>query len=134
MDFFRQFLGLRYYFSPVPTPHFRFAVIFLILGGLLILSGIMLRIYRRKGIKDEILKKMLRHYPRFFEVFGGIMILLVLIRISGVPYLSMRLWWAIFGLLFIYFVVSRLIKFKAEYHSRLERLKQNERIGRFFKK
>ena|SRR3989338_5787605 len=130
----KPLLSLKYYLSPVPNPDFRYATALLVLGGLMILIGIGIQLYRRKWMKDEIAKKVIRRYPRFLKLFGGLIILLTLMRTAGIPYLSMRLWWVILGLFGLYFILTRLGRFKAEYRSRLERIKENQRIGRFSQK
>lgn len=126
-----RLLSLQYYFTPLPDPNFRFAAFFIGLGILLILIGIFLQIYRRKFLKDEILKKILKRYPRFFNIFGILIILLTLIRIAGIQYLSMRVFWVIYGLLFLYYAFTRLMPFKGEYRERVQRLHSNVQKKRY---
>lgn len=125
-----KLLNPKYFFAPIPNPDFQYATLLFIAGVILIVIGIGVRFYL-KSATDAVFKKMLKHTPRFFILFGGVLILLVLIRIAGIPYMAMRLWWLIYGLLFLYFALTRLSRFPKEYQSRLKKIAESEKQKKY---
>lgn len=120
-----RFLNLRYYFVPLPDPNFQFTKLTLLIGALLILCGVAMGIYRKKYLKDSIARKILKLYPGRLKLYGFLILLLLLFREQGIPYLSMRLWWFVVLALFLYTFLSLAFRYKQEYSKRQKRMKKN---------
>ena len=90
-----RFLTLSYWLTRFPNPDFKYTKLSLAIGLLLILCGVALNIYRKKKVKEPVLKKMLKKYPGKLELFGFILLVLLYFRKVGIPYLAMRIWWLI---------------------------------------
>jgi len=120
-----RFLSLRYYFIPLPDPNFQFTKLTLLIGVLLILMGFALGIYRKKYLKNSIIKKMLKIYPGRLRLYGFLVLLLLIFREQGIPYLSMRLWWFVLLVFFLYTFLKLAFTFKKEYAKRKERERKN---------
>jgi hypothetical protein len=120
-----RFLNLRYYFVPLPDPNFQFTKLTLLLGLLLILVGVAFGIYRKKYIKDSIAKKMLKAYPGKLKIYGFLILLLLVFREQGIPYLSMRIWWFVLLAFFLYSFLKLAFNYKKDYSKRRARMKKN---------
>ncbi len=120
-----RFLTLRYYFIPLPDPNFQFTKLTLLIGGLLILSGFALGFYRKKHLKDPIAKKLIKAYPGKLRTYGFLVLMLLVFREMGIPYLSMRIWWFVLLAFFLYQVAKFAFSYKSEYQKRAKRVKQN---------
>ncbi len=129
-----RFLSLRYYFIPLPDPNFQFTKLTLLIGLLLLLSGFALGIYRKKYLKDEIARKILRIYPGRLRLYGFLILLLLVVREQGIPYLSMRIWWFVVLAFFLYTFVGLGLKYKKEYERRLGRAKKNKTKAKYLPK
>ena len=120
-----RFLHLQYYFVPLPDPNFQFTKLTLLIGILLILSGFALGIYRKKYLKDTIVRKILKIYPGRLRLYGILVLMLLAFREQGIPYLSMRLWWFVILAFFLYTFLKLALTFNKEYSRRKEREKKN---------
>ena len=114
-----RLLNLKYYFAPVPSADFQFTKLTLVIAFVLIIAGFALSVYRNKYSKDKILKKILRPYPTKLITYGVIVLILLLIRETGIPYLSMRFWWLVILVFFLYSLINFLLRFRSRYNSRL---------------
>lgn len=120
-----RFLNLRYYFAPLPDPNFQFTKLTLLIGALLILVGVAFGIYHKKYLKDPIAKKILKIYPGRLKLYGFLVLLLLVFREQGIPFLSMRLWWFVLLAFFLYTFLKLAFSYKREYAKRQERMKKN---------
>lgn len=120
-----RFLYLNYYFSRLPDPNFQFTKLTLAMGLLLVAGGFALGIYRKKYLKDTVAKKILKKYPGRLELYGLLVIFLLGVRELGIPYLSMRVWWLVLALFFLYTFGGLALNYKKEYGKREERVKKN---------
>lgn len=120
-----RFLSLRYYFIPLPDPNFQFTKLTLAIGLLLILLGALFGFYHKKYMKDPIAKKILKIYPGRLRLYGFLVLLLLIFREQGIPYLSMRLWWFVLLAFFLYTFLKLAFNYKKEYAKRQERVKKN---------
>lgn len=120
-----RFLSLRFYFAPLPDPNFQFTKLTLLIGLLLIIAGIAFGIYRKKYLKDIIAKKMLKIYSGRLKIYGFLVLLLLIFREQGIPFLSMRLWWFVLLAFFLYTFLTLAFSYKKEYAKRQERMKKN---------
>jgi hypothetical protein len=75
--------------------------------------------YRRKKAKDEIVKKMTKRTPGRLQLFGTILLFLLLVREAGIPFLSMRIWMILFAIIFIWWALKFTLSFKKNYRFRL---------------
>lgn len=119
-----RLLTLKYYFATRPDPDFQFTKLTLAVIAFFFLLSLALKIYRKKYAKDVILKKMIKRYPSRLLAFGTALLLLLLFRETGIPFFSMRIWWVLWLLIFLYWVVRTLISFKKEYRRRFNQAKQ----------
>lgn len=129
-----KFLTLSYYFSPLPDTTFQYTKLFFALGLIIIAAGFALQIYRKKKLKDAILKKMLRRYPNLLKTYGLILLILLLIRETGIPYLSMRFLWVVLFCFMLYSLLKFLIKLKPEYTKRASQAEKNIRNKKYLPK
>ncbi len=129
-----KFLSLSYYFERYPNPDFQYTKIVLAIGIILFLAGVGLSIYRKKYLKDAISKKILRKYPWKLEVFGALVLFFLFVREQGIPYLSMRIWWAILALFFLYTFIKLAITYKKDYKKRAGRLQRNSDFNKYLPK
>lgn len=129
-----QFLTLQYYFNPSPNPDFQFTKLTLLLVGLLFLTGIGIKIYRKKRAKDAIIKKMLKRYPGHLSTFGIVLLILLLFREAGFPFLSMRIWWIAFLIFIVYWALKTTLGFKKEYKKRLHKTQKNAQRAKYMPK
>ncbi|MBU0577783.1 hypothetical protein KJ742_06065 [Patescibacteria group bacterium] len=113
-----RFLTLKYYFVALPDPNFQFTKLTFAVGLLLLLAGVALGIYRKKYLKDVITKKIIRKYPGLLKTYGLLVLILLLVRETGIPYLSMRIWWVVFLIFFLYSVIKFLYTYRREYKKR----------------
>jgi len=120
-----RFLNLRFYLAPLPDPNFQFTKLTLLIGLLLIIAGIAFGIYRKKYLKDIIAKKILKIYPGRLKIYGFLVLLLLVFREQGIPFLSMRLWWFVLLAFFLYTFIKLALKYKKEYAKRKERMRKN---------
>ncbi len=129
-----RFLNLRYYFIPIPDPNFQFTKLTLLIGVLLILMGFALGIYKKRYLKNSIIKKILKIYPGKLRLYGFLVLLLLVFREQGIPYLSMRLWWFVLLAFFLYTFLKLAFSFKKEYARRKEREEKNISKRKYFPK
>jgi len=121
-----RFLSLKYFFTPRPDPNFQFTKLILAIGLILLIAGIVLAVYRKKYLKNQIIKKMIRKYPGHLKTYGLLVLILLLVRETGIPFLSMRIWWFVLAAFFLYSFFKFLFTFKKEYK---KRLRQAEKQG-----
>ena len=127
-------MSLKYYFGPLPDPNFQYTKATLAAGLLLIIAGIALSMYRKKYMKDTIAKKIIKKYPSLLNTYGALVIILLLIRETGIPYLSMRLWWFILLACFLYSVIKILFTYKKKYKKRRIQANTNIRAKKYMPK
>ncbi len=120
-----RFLTLQYYLTPLPNPNFQYTKLTLLIGALLILCGFALGIYRKKYLKDAIAKKIIKIYPGRLRLYGFLVLLLLLFREQGIPFLSMRLWWFVVLAFFLYTFLSLAFGYRKAYRKRKKRMKSN---------
>lgn len=111
-------LTIKYFLESHPNPDFKYTKLILLLMGIFFVISIALKIYRRKYVKDEIVKRIIKHYPSKFFSFGVIIFLLLFVREAGIPFLSMRIWWIVLLLYIIYWGGKACLDFKKEYRKR----------------
>lgn len=126
-----RFLNLHYYFAPLPDPNFQFTKLTLLIGVLLLLLGFASGIYRKKYLKDNISKKILKPYPGQLRLYGLLILFLLVCREMGVPYLSMRLWWFVILAFFLFTFIKLAITFRKKYRNRSERVHKNATIKKY---
>ena len=129
-----RFLNFGYYLSPIPDPNFQHTKLTLAVGLLLIIAAIALSIYRKKHLKNDVLRKMLRPYPGLLQTYGILILFLLLVRETGIPYLSMRLWWVVLALFFLYSLFKFILTFKSEYNKRSHRSERNANVNKYLPK
>lgn len=129
-----RFLHLRYYFVALPDPNFQFTKLTLLLGVLLLLMGVGLGLYRKKYLKDQIARKLLKVFPGRLELYGFLILMLLGFRELGIPYLSMRIWWFILLVFFLYTFLGLTFTYNKEYRNREEREKKNAGNAKYLPK
>lgn len=129
-----RLLTFQFYFTPRPDPNFQFTKITVILIILFFLISIVVQIYRKKYTKDPIIKKMLKRYPGKLRLFGILLLLLLISREAGLPFLSMRIWW--FALLFyvIFWAIDVLRNFKKNYKKRFGQANLKKNLHKYLPK
>jgi hypothetical protein len=121
-----RFLSLRYYFIPLPDPNFQFTKLTLAVGLILLIAGFVSAYYLKHKLKDPIAKKILKNYPGKLKIYGFVTLFLLGSRELGIPYLSMRIWWFILLVVFLYNAIKLGLSYKKDYEKRNNRLKKNQ--------
>jgi len=129
-----RFLTLHYYFDTTPEINFQYTKATLIVGLILIIGGLALSIYRKKYLKDQIAKKMLRKKPTELYIYGTIILFLLAIREASIPFLSMRLFWFIALAFFLRSAIKFGLGFKKEYLNRINRNKTQSTYNKYIPK
>lgn len=120
-----RFFTLKYYFTPLPDPNFQYTKLVLGVAFLLIAGALVLGMVRRRKVKDEVLRKMLRPYGNVARTFGLLLLVLLFFREAGVPYLASRFWWVLWAGWLLYYTIKEAITFKARYHARVTSREQS---------
>ena len=129
-----RFLNPWFYFAPLPDPNFQFSKFTLGLSLILVLAGIVGSYYRKKKLSDPITKKILKPYPGRLVTYGLLLVMLLVSRELGIPYLSMRIWWFVLLAFFLYTFIGLALNYKKEYQRRSRRLHQNENKAKYLPK
>lgn len=129
-----KYLTLKYFFTPRPDPNFQFTKLMFAIGLILVLAGIALSIYRKKYIKDPIAKKLIKKYPGHLKIYGILVLILLLLRKTGIPYLSMRVWWIVLAAFFLYSLFKFLFTFKREYKKRFRQAEKRGLVKKYLPK
>lgn len=129
-----RLLTLQYYFTPRPDSNFQYTKLTLLLIALLLIFSLAIKVYRKKHVKEAILKKMLKKYPNRFFSFALILLFLLVVREAGIPFLSMRLWWFLLFGYIIYWCIKVALNFKKEYHKRLTQTHHNKNYKKWIPK
>jgi len=129
-----RFLHFGYYFSPLPDTNFQYTKLTLAIGLFFVIAGIVLSFYRKKYVKNEIHKKLMRKYPGLLRTYGILILLLLLFRETAMPFLSMRMWWVILGLFILYSLFKFLFTYKREYKKRYSQAEKMHTLHKYFPK
>jgi len=129
-----KFLSLKYFFTFRPDPDFQFTKLMLAVGLILLIAGILLGIYRKKHLKNEIVRKLIKKYPGQLRTYGILALILLLVRETGIPFLSMRIWWVILAAFFLYSLLKFLFTFKGEYKKRMRQAEKHGLANKYLPK
>ena len=116
-----RFLSLKYYFAASPSADFQFTKATIAIGVGLLLAGLVLGYYRKNKMKDPIAKKIIRKYPSKLKTYSLLVLILLLVREAGIPFLSMRFLWVILIGFFTFSLLSALLSYRKEYKKRLRK-------------
>lgn len=112
-----RFITLSYWLDRFPDVDFKYGKITLGIVLLMIAIGLAIHFYRKKT-KNEALKKALRKVPAPFFSHAVVLAALLFFRENLVPYLSMRIWFLILAVSFLYKTIRNLLKARADYVKR----------------
>ncbi len=129
-----RFLTLHYYFDATPEMNFQYTKATLAVGLLLIIGGLALSIYRKKFLKDKIIKKMTRKQAGQLYTYGVIILFLLAIREANIPFLSMRIIWFILLGFFLNSAIRFGLTFGKEYNERIEKMKKQNIHNKYIPK
>ncbi len=129
-----KFLHLAYYFTPIPDSDFRYTKLTLAIGLIFLIAGLALGFYRKRYVEDQIHRKLMRKYPGLLKTYGTLILILLLVRETGIPYLSMRMWWAILGLFLLYSLFKFLFTYRGEYKKRYEQAVKMHTLHKYLPK
>jgi hypothetical protein len=129
-----KILSLQYFFTPRPDVNFQFTKLVFAVGLILLIAGILLGIYRKRYLKNEILRKLIKKYPGQLRTYGIFALILLLVRETGIPFLSMRIWWVILAAFFIYSLLKFLFAFRGEYKKRLRQAERQGLVNKYLPK
>jgi uncharacterized protein YacL len=129
-----RFLQLAYFFDRYPSPDFRYTKITLGVIILLLLSSIVLSVYRHRYMKDQITKKLIKKYPSLLRTYGIILLVLLVVREAGMPLLSMRFLWLLWAAFFIYSLLKAVFTYKKEYKKRSEQMDLHSKHHKYLPK
>ena len=129
-----RFLSLKYYFAAAPNADFQYTKATLIVGLGLIVIGLVLGYYRKKKMQDPVTKKVIRKHPGTLRTYGILVLILLLVREAGIPFLSMRFLWLILAGFFIFSILKALFTFRKEYRKRYSRAKKQGLVNKYLPK
>ncbi len=129
-----RLLSFKYYFVASPNADFQYTKLTLAIGLILIVLGFALAFYRKRHLKDPITKKIIRKYPGTLKTYGVLVLILLLVREAGIPFLSMRFLWLVLAGFFIYSVMKILFTYNREYKKRYTRAKKQGLINKYLPK
>ncbi|MBI5422399.1 hypothetical protein HZA44_04670 [Candidatus Peregrinibacteria bacterium] len=110
-----KFLTLSYYLSARPDPNFQFTKLTLLIVFVLLAGAMAIKIIRRKKVKDEVQKKLLKRFPGPLFGFATALLALLVFRETGIPLFSMRIWWIALLVAFVVWAVKALLAYRKEY-------------------
>lgn len=129
-----------YLLHPNPGKFFPMGNWLLLFFALLVLAAIAIFLLVRTAKVNPVLKRILRRMPMRLLSFGLSGALLILLRLGEAAYLSMRLWLVVWGVVFIYYVVTVIRQFQSyprdleEFNRKVmakgEKMKQWEMFGK----
>jgi len=126
-----KLLNLKYYFSVRPDPNFQYTKLTLAIALLLLLVALAIQIFRRKYLKNEIAKKMLKRYPGALFSFSVALLVILMFREAGLPIFSMRIWGVLWILAFAAWIAKNALTFGREYRERHGHAKRKETLSRY---
>jgi cell division protein FtsW (lipid II flippase) len=129
-----RFISLKYLLTPRPDPNFQFTKLIFAVGLILLAVGILLSFYRKKYVKNPIIKKMIRKYPGQLKTYGLLTLILLLVRETGIPFLSMRIWWFVLAAFFLYSLLKFVFTFKKDYKKRLHQAEKRGLVNKYLPK
>ena len=129
-----RFLTLKYYFTPLPDPNFQYTKLTLAIGLVLIITGFILGFYRKKYLKDVIIKKLIKKYPGMLRTYGVLVLILLLVREAGIPYLSIRFLWIVLAGFFLFSALKFLFTYKKEYKKRFRQAQKRGTTNKYLPK
>jgi len=119
---------ILYFFLPVPGRTFQYYTFVGILIGILIILGIILKVYIKKNKDDKAFRKLFKNFPRKLWIIAVLFGLYLIARYNYVPMLSMRLFFYIIlvltGYLF-YQIINAYLKTYPELKKTLSRNHSN---------
>lgn len=110
-----KFLTLSYYLSARPDPNFQFTKLTLVAVAILLAGAIAIKILRKKVVRDEVQKKLLKRFPGPLFGFATALLALLVFRETGIPLFSMRIWWIALLVYFAVWAVKALLAYRKEY-------------------
>ncbi|MDD5026479.1 MAG: hypothetical protein PHH13_03850 [Candidatus Peribacteraceae bacterium] len=87
-----------------------------VICGVLVLLSFTLKFWRR-GLVNPVLKRLSRSWSSTCLWFGIVGIVLAVSRVEQVQFVSMRLWWLIWGLSALAYIVFQVFSFKNRYYA-----------------
>lgn len=115
-------LTVKYFLDARPGTDFQYTKYTLLLIGILFALSIAIKIYRRKYVKEDAVKKIIRPYSGKFFTFGVILLFLLFAREAGIPFFSMRILWLFLLIYIIGWIAKTCFGFKKEYKKRTKRM------------
>ena len=135
-----KLFDFRYLLHPNPGKFFPMGNWLLLFFAFLILTAIVIFILIRMAKVNPVLKRILRRMPVRLFSFAVSGALLILLRLGEAAYLSMRVWLVVWGIVFIYYVVTVIRQFQSyprqleEFNRKImakgEKMKQWEMFGK----
>jgi len=127
-----RYLDLAYWFSMNPGSEFGGLYMVLIFcTSLLILALILTLVIFLFKPSNKVLKGFLKKLRSRLYIYMIVGYLLAFARYEGAYLLSMRFWWMIYGLLFLYHLVQTVLDFAKRYPHALHVANERERAKRY---
>lgn len=101
------------------------AMALLILCAVMVAGALALKFWR-KSLKNGVTRKLSRSWPAASFWFGLIGLILVVCRVEGISYLSMRFLWVIWGLSLLLYLYLQIRLFRARHYEVLPRDDQKD--------
>ena len=105
------------------------ALALLVFCAVLVVGSLAIRFWR-KSLKNSVTRKLSRSWPAASFWFGLTGLILVVCRVEGISYLSMRFLWVLWGLSLLLFLYFQVKLFRARHYEvvpREERMDPREK-------
>ena len=111
-----EFLTYLFWPNPPTVSYASTKAVILFVVSIGILTSSFALKYWRKRLTNAVTKKLSRSWPMFCFWLGFIGIFLVVCRVEGISFLSMRIWWAFWLITAIIFAVVQVRMFRSRHY------------------
>ena len=91
------------------------AILLIIVCGLLVVASFAIK-YWRKRQQNAVTRKLSRSWSVSTFWFGIIGLILILARLESISYVSMRLWWGVWAISFIFYIYIQVRLFRSRHY------------------
>lgn len=127
-----RYLDLQYWFAMNPGSEFGGLYLVLIFCTTLLILALLLTLalFFFKP-SNKVLKNLLRKLRTRLYTYTIVAYLLTFCRYEGAYLLSMRFWWVVYGIFFLYHLVQTILDFAKRYPQELHLANERERAKRY---
>jgi len=99
------------------------SLILLVVCVLLVVVSFAIKYWRKKQ-SNAVTRKLTRSWPSVTLWFGLVGLFLVICRVESISYLSMRVWWVVWGVVLVVYILFQLKMFRMRHYNVLPQKKR----------